>query len=108
MHGTSCVARRGKWWAPDLKLTKKVTTDEEGAGPLLLRIVAEKFQRPTPEDSTCCLLTSRLTVTLEVVQVVQRWHRLEERPNHTTPTVENEVRTIIERSHREPGRERQG
>ena len=44
---TACVARRGKWWAPDLKLTKKVTTDEEGAGPLLLRIVAEKFQRPT-------------------------------------------------------------
>ena len=47
------------------------------------------FQKLIREDSTCCLQTSRLAVTLEVVPVVQ-WHRTEERSNHTATNVENE------------------
>ena len=38
---------------------------------------------------------SRLTVTLEVVRVVQRWHRMGERTNHTTTNVENEAERLL-------------
>ena len=48
---------------PELKLTKKVTFDKEGAAPPLPRLVVER------EDSSLCLLTLSLTDTLEVVQV---------------------------------------
>ena len=48
------------------------------------------LHRLSREDSMCCLLTPRLAVKLDVVQVVQRWHRMEERPNPTTLKVENE------------------
>ena len=57
-----------------LNLTKKVTA-EKGAGTPLPRL--KERQRLSREDSTFCLLTSRLTVTLEVVQVVQRLHHIE-------------------------------
>ena len=85
--------------ALELKLAKKVKADKEGARPPLPRILWWKeFQRLSHEDSTCCLLTSRLMVTHEVVWVVQRWHRMEERSSHTKTNVENES----ERSSREP------
>ena len=61
--------------ATALKLTKKV----KGVGPPLPR-------------------TSRLTVTLKVVQVVQRPHRMEERSNRTTTNLEKESERLIERT----------
>ena len=41
------------------------------------------------ENIRVVLLTSRLTVTLEVVRAVRRWHRMEERSNYTTTNAEN-------------------
>ena len=51
----------------------------------------KEFRRLSQEDSTCCRQTSRLTVTQGFVWVVQHWHRMEERSNHTTTNVENET-----------------
>ena len=73
--------------APELKLAKKVTADKEGAGPPLPRIVVESLSR---EDSTFRLLALRLTDTVEVVWVVLRLHRMEERLNHMMTHAENE------------------
>ena len=51
------------------------------------------------EDSTFCQQTLRLTDTLEVVRVVLRLHRMEERQNPRMTNVENESeRSIIERT----------
>ena len=50
---------------PELKLTKKVTADKEGAGPPLPRIVVERALEVEPGDSTSCLRTLKLTDTLE-------------------------------------------
>ena len=76
--------------AHELRLTEKVTSDKEGAGLHCQGLSLDKSQRLSPEDSACCLQTTRLAVTLEVVQAVQRWHRMEQRQNHTTTNVENE------------------
>ena len=46
--GKVCVAFRGRWVAPELKLTKKVTADKEGAGPPLPRIVVERAPEVEP------------------------------------------------------------
>ena len=46
--GTAWVARRGKRLAPELKRTKKVTADREGAGPPLRRIAAERIPEAEP------------------------------------------------------------
>ena len=46
--GKVCVALRGKWWLPELKLTKKVTADKEGAGPRKPRIVVERAPEVEP------------------------------------------------------------
>ena len=55
------------------------------------------LHRLSREDSMCCLLTPRLAVKLDVVRVVQRWHRMEERSNPTTLNVENaSVRSLRE------------
>ena len=64
--------------APELKLTKEVASHKAGATPPLPRIVLERILRLSQEHSSCCLQTSRLAVTLEVVRVVQCWHRTEE------------------------------
>ena len=56
------------------------------------------------EDSTFCLLTLRLTDTLEVVRFVLCLHRMEEQQNHIMTNAENES----ELSLREPEREKQG
>ena len=66
--------------ASKLKLKKKVTHDNEGAGPHCQGLQLKEFQRKSQEDSTCCRPTSRFTV--EVVRVVLRLHRTEERQNH--------------------------
>ena len=58
----------------------------------------KEFQVLSREDPSCCLLTSTLTVTVEVVLVVRRWHRMEEQPNLTLIDVENRLQTIIERT----------
>ena len=76
--------------ALDLNLTKKVTSHKEGGGSSLARIFLKYFQRLSREDSTCCWQTSRLTVTPEVVRVVQRSHRTGEQEYHITTNVENE------------------
>ena len=39
---------RSVWVAPELKLTKKVTADKEGAGPPLPRIVVERAPEVEP------------------------------------------------------------
>ena len=63
---------------PELKLTKKVTADREGASPPLKRIVVERTPEVEPRTFYNCLLTLRLTDTLEVVRVVRRLHRKDE------------------------------
>ena len=89
--------------APELELTHKVAADKEGSGPPIAKDRGWKeFQKLSPEDATCSLLTSRLTVTLEVVRVVPRWHRVEEQSNHTTTNVKDEA----ERLSKEPRRVR--
>ena len=55
-------------------------------------------RRLSREDSTFFLLTLRLADTLEVVWVVLRLHRMEERQNHMMTNAESES----ERSLREP------
>ena len=84
--------------ALELRLTEKVTADKEGGGPhhcqgLWLR----ERRRLNLEDSTFCLRILRLTDTLEVVRVVQRLHRMEERQSHIMTNAESES----ERSSRE-------
>ena len=68
--------------APELKLTKKVTVDKEGADPHCQGLWLRERPRLSLEDSAFCLLTLRLTDTLEVVRVVLRLHRMEERQNN--------------------------
>ena len=85
--------------ALELKLTKKVTADKEGAGLPLPRIVVERALKVDPRRFyVFCLLTLKLTDTLEVVLVVLRLHRMEERQNHIMTNAESES----ERSLREP------
>ena len=82
--------------AHEFKLTNKVTADKEGAGPPLPRIVVERIPEAEPRRFyVLSAATSRLTVTLEVVRVVQRWHRVDERSNHTTMNVENESERLL-------------
>ena len=78
-----------------LKLTEEVTADKEGVGLPYQGLWWKEIQRLSQLDSTCCLLTLRLTVTQEVVRVVQRWHRMQERSNHTTSNVENESKRLL-------------
>ena len=83
--------------APELRLTEKVTADKEGARPPLPRIVVERVPEAEPRRFYVCLRTLKLTDTREVVQDVQRWHRMEKRQSHTTMNAERES----ERSSRE-------
>ena len=76
--------------APELELTKKVTADKEGARPPVPRIMVDERQRLNPEDSTFCLRTLKLTDTLEVVRVVRRLHRMEERQSRIMTNAESE------------------
>ena len=55
-------------------------------------------RRLSPEDSFFCLRTLKLMDTLEVVRVVRRFHRMEERQSHIITDAENES----VRSSREP------
>ena len=75
--------------APELKLTKTVTADKEGAGPPLPRIVVERAPEIEPR---------RFYVLLEVVRVVLRSHRMEEQQNLIMMNAESGS----ERSFREP------
>ena len=70
--------------APELKLTKKVTADKEGAGPPCQGLWLKERQKLNPEDSTSCLRTLKLTDTLEAAQDAQRLHRMEKatKPHH--------------------------
>ena len=79
----------------ELKLTKKVASDKQGAGLPLPRIEVERIPQVAPRAFCVCRQTSRLTVILEVVWVVQRWHRMEERSNHTTTNDENESKLLL-------------
>ena len=65
--------------APEMKLTKKVTADKEGAGPPLPRMVVERTPGVVePRRFYVLSAALKLTDTLEVVQDVQRLHRMEE------------------------------
>ena len=77
--------------APKLKLTKKVTADKEGAGPLHCRgLWLKERQRLNPEDSTCCLEILKLMDTLEAAQDAQRFHHMEKRSSHMMLNAERE------------------
>ena len=76
--------------APELKLTKKVTADKEGAGPHCQGLWLRESQRLSPEDSTSYLLTLKLTDILEAAQDAQRLHRVEKRQSHMTMNAERE------------------
>ena len=85
--------------APELKLTKKVTAEQEGAGPPMAKDRGLKERRRLSlEDSTFCLRTLNLTDTMEVVRVVRHLHRMDERQNHIMTNAEKRIRTIIERT----------
>ena len=74
-----------------LKLTWKVTADEEGAGSPLPRIVVERM--PEAQLGRFYVLsadTEARAVPQEVVRAVQRWYRVEERSNHATRTNQND------------------
>ena len=75
--------------APELKLTKKVAAKKE-RDPHRQGLWLKERRRLSPEDSTFFLRTLTLTDTLEAAQALERWHRMEERSNHTTTNVENE------------------
>ena len=66
------------------------------------RLLSEKVTRPHvrahPEDSTSCLRTLKLTVTLEAAQDAQRLRRVGERQSHIAMNSERESK----RSLREP------
>ena len=85
--------------APELKLTKKVTADKEGAGPLLPRIVVERAAEAEPRRF---YVLSALADTLEAAQDAQLLHRMENRRSYTMTNAEKES----ERSLREPEREK--
>ena len=79
-ESTNWEGLRGTPWqmvAPELKLTKKVTADKEGAGPPLPTIVVEEHLKLNPENSTSRLRTLKLTDTLEAARDVQRLNRME-------------------------------
>ena len=85
--------------APELKLMKKVTVDKEGAGPPLPRIVVKRALEAEPRrfyvlSADVCKHMDKL----EVVRVVLRLHRMEERQSQITMNAESES----ERSLREP------
>ena len=65
--------------APELKLTKKVKADKEGAGPHCQELWLKERQKLNPEGSTSCVRTLKLTDTLEAAQDAQRLHRMEKR-----------------------------
>ena len=81
--------------APDLKLTKKVTADKEGAGPPLPRIVVERA--PEAEPKRFHVLSADIEAHGHA-QDAQRLHRVEKRQSHITMNAEKES----ERSSREP------
>ena len=73
--------------APELKLTKKVTADEEGGGPRLPRIVVERA--PEVEPRRFYVLSADIA-TLEVAQTVRHLHRMNERQSHIMSNAESE------------------
>ena len=70
--------------APELKLTKKVTGEKEGAGHPMPRIVVER----APEVETRRLYIS--SATREAAQAAQRLQRMEKRQSHITTNAERE------------------
>ena len=90
--------------APELKLTKKVAADKEGAGPPLPRIVVERA--PEAEPRRFYVLSADIEAHGHTggSQDAQRLHRMEKRQSHITMNAEKES----ERSLREPRREKQG
>ena len=68
--------------APELKLTKKVTADKEGAGPPLLWIVVERAPEAEPRRF--------YVLSAEAAQEVQRLHRVEKRQSLITMNAERE------------------
>ena len=84
--------------APELKLTKKVAADKEGAVPHCQGLWLKERRRLSREDSTFCQQILKLTDTLEVVRVALRLHRMEERQKPHNDECGERIRTIIERT----------
>ena len=76
--------------APELKLTKKITADKEGAGPHCQGLWLKEHPKLNPDDFTSCLRILKLTDIREAVQDVQRLHRMEKRQSHIMTNVESE------------------
>ena len=78
--------------APELKLTKKVTADKEGAGPPIAKDcwLKERRRLSLEDSSVFYLRTLKLTDTLEAAQDAQRLHRMEKRQSHTMTNAERE------------------
>ena len=76
--------------APEMKLTKKVTADKEGAGPPLPRIVLERA--PDVEPRRFYVLSSDIETheTLDAAQALRRLHRMEKRQSHKMTNAESE------------------
>ena len=82
--------------APELKLTKKVTADKEGAGPPLPRIAVERA--PEVEPRRFQVLSAdivKLTDTLEAAQDAQRLHSMEKRQSHIMTNAESEPESSL-------------
>ena len=77
--------------APELKWTKKVTADKEGAGDARCQgLWLKERQKSNPEDSTSCLRILKLTDRLETAQDAQRLSRMEKRQSHMAMNSERE------------------
>ena len=60
--------------APEVKMTKKVAADKEGAGPPLPRSIVERIPESEPRRFYVLSAEKNLMVRLEVVLAVPRWH----------------------------------
>ena len=78
--------------ALELKLTKKVASDKEGARPPLPRIAVGRIPAVEPRRFHAMSVEIGLMTTLEVVRVVLRWRRTEDRQNHTTNKCRGRIR----------------
>ena len=87
----------GKWWLLRWDWLRKLPQTKEERDLHCQELWWKEFQKLNREDPTCFLLTLRLMVELEVVRVVQRWHRMVERSNkpHNAECRER-IRHIIE------------
>ena len=90
---------RGRWWAPELKLTKKVTADKEGARPPLPRIVVERA--PEVEPRRFYVLSADIEAHGHTLEAAQDCAALASHGKATKPhndECRERISTIVERT----------